>query len=138
MKCFNEMIDIATLMTYTTIRKCYSFPTDLYLMYVGLWLLLFRTPCEIDSSYLTGFDKTYLQKLQLMLSCSCCSCLFIIYFFGNRKAFMGKNEKNRALGYSGFFSSPTHSPPPPPHPPPSPGRVSLHSGPFSLSLSLSG
>ena len=33
---------------------------------------------------------------------------FFDFFFGNRKAFIGKNEKNRVLGYSGFFFSRTH------------------------------
>ena len=38
---------------------------------------------------------------------------FFDFFFGNRKAFIGKNEKNRVLGYSGFFFSPEHTLPPP-------------------------
>lgn len=48
-KCFDEMTDLAILMTYTTIRNCYSFPTELYLTYEDLWLSLLRTPSQIDS-----------------------------------------------------------------------------------------
>ena len=48
-KCFDEMTDLAILMTYTTIRNCYSFPTELYLTYVDLWLSLLRTPSQIDN-----------------------------------------------------------------------------------------
>ena len=58
-----------------------------------------------------------------------------IFFFGNRKAFIGKNEQNRVLGYSGFFFSRTHSTPPPP---PLPPRVGfLFTLAHSLSVSLS-
>ena len=61
---------------------------------------------------------------------------FLIFFFGNRKAFIGKNEQNRVLGYSGFFLSRTHSNPPPR--PPLPPRVGfLFTLAHSLSVSLS-
>ena len=59
---------------------------------------------------------------------------FFDFFFGNRKAFIGKNEQNRVLGYSGFFFSRTHSTPPPLLPP----RVGfLFTLAHSLSVSLS-
>ena len=64
----------------------------------------------------------------------------LIFFFGNRKAFIGKNEQNRVLGYSGFFFSRTHSTPPPLPPPSSllPPRVGfLFTLAHSLSVSLS-
>ena len=60
--------------------------------------------------------------------------LFVyFFFFGNRKAFIGKNEKNRVLGYSGFFFLPNTLPPPPP--PPREGF--LFTLAHSLSLALS-
>ena len=58
-----------------------------------------------------------------------------VFFFGNRKAFIGKNEKDSVLGYSGFFFSRTHSTPPPPLLPPREGF--LFTLAHSLSVSLS-